>query len=363
VVKPLGIFLFVENRGKFVTMNYMTHKVTAFIIAAATKERKGKETPTLTAKSAPHYFEKSIPAQFLITQQKIEIDGVPIDIAVKTYHPDAVLVSGNFEVADIFKQENLIDLRDKLQEFCYSLAKKYGAKDEPSEEYTIYQISGYEGDPEFFLSSFGQKIASLLKSEKITLDEKEIEYTLNYQLKYGEDDLIVVDWDGAFVFDPKGEVGETIEMMELANYQLLRYRILDEKLDEQMQKTIQLIETEPKKKSFFEQSEFREDFLRLIKRRAEAVAKFEALERDIKLIGEWYSARLYDLISKKFKLAEWRRAIQDKLESIEDIYNIATEKLGLSRVQRLELIQIWGFFLLQIGWLVLIVLEFVKIIK
>ena len=202
-----------------------------------------------------------------------------------------------------------------------------------------------------------------MKSEKAALDDKEIEYTLSYQLKYSKDDLVVIEWDGAFIFDPKGEVEETIEMMELANYQLLRYRILDASLDEQMQKTAKIIETEPKKKTFFEQREFQEDFLRVIRTRAGAIAKFEALERDIKLIGEWYSARLYELISKKFRLIEWRRTIQDKLESLEDIYNIATEKLGMSRTQRLEMVQIWGFFLLQIGWFALIVLEFIQLIN
>jgi len=341
----------------------MSHKVNSFIIAEAKREKKGREIPPLVARSAPHYFEKSVPSQFILNQQKTEIDGVVIDISIKTYHPDAIIVSGTFEVANIFKQNNLIELKNKLHEFCYDLARKYGAKEELSEEYTIYQVSGYEGDPELFLSSHGNKIASLLKSEKAALDDKEIEYTLSYQLKYSKDDLVVIEWDGAFIFDPKGEVEETIEMMELANYQLLRYRILDASLDEQMQKTAKIIETEPKKKTFFEQREFQEDFLRVIRTRAGAIAKFEALERDIKLIGEWYSARLYELISKKFRLIEWRRTIQDKLESLEDIYNIATEKLGMSRTQRLEMIQIWGFFLLQIGWFALIVLEFIQLIN
>ena len=68
---------------------------------------------------------------------------------------------------------------------------------------------------------------------------------------------------------------------------------------------------------------------------------------------------MFDLAAKKFRLAEWRDAVNEKLESLEDTYTIAAENLGMSRVQRLELIQIWGFFFLQIGWLVLIILEFI----
>ena len=101
----------------------------------------------------------------------------------------------------------------------------------------------------------------------------------------------------------------------------------------------------------------------LINLRSESISHFEAMERDIKLIGEWYSARLYELTSKKFRLEEWRRTIKDKLDSIEDAYSITSENLGFSRIQRLELVQIWLFFLLQIGWFILIILELLQIVE
>ena len=80
--------------------------------------------------------------------------------------------------------------------------------------------------------------------------------------------------------------------------------------------------------------------------------------RDIKLIGDWYSARLYDLVSKKFKLDEWRKGIQSKLESLEDVYNIVAENFSISRHQLMEIIQIILFFVLQAGWFALLILEF-----
>ncbi|MEK7548003.1 MAG: hypothetical protein AAB540_03855, partial [Patescibacteria group bacterium] len=90
----------------------------------------------------------------------------------------------------------------------------------------------------------------------------------------------------------------------------------------------------------------------------ESISQFETLERDIKLIGEWYMGRVYELASKKFRLNDWRQAVKDKLESLEDIYTIAAENLGMSRIQALEYIQIMAFFVLQIGWFIIIILEF-----
>ena len=332
----------------------------------ASRAKKGKEATALApARSAPHYFEKSVPSQFILGQEKRKIDGREVGISIKSYKPDAILVEGSFEVENVFDNGTLLDIKDKLHEICYELAKKYGGKEEPAEEYTVYQISEYKGDPELFISKNAQKIAGLLKSEKLELDEKEVEYTLSHQFKYAKDDLVIIDWDGAFVFDPNGEFEETIELLELANYQLLRYRILDEDLDERMRKIEKFTQQDEIKTGWWGRwfgpppREVTQEFRDVIHVRSQSINQFEAMERDIKLIGEWYSARVFDLAAKKFRLSEWRDAVKEKLDSLEDSYGIASENLGMSRVQRLELIQIWGFFILQIGWLVLIVLEFI----
>jgi len=332
------------------------HKITSFIIAEAARPKRGKELPLgPPVKSAPHYFEKSVPSQFIIGNEKVEINGKTVELAAKSYHPDAILVEGSFEVEDVFAN-GILELKDKLHDACYELSKKNGAKEEPAEEYTVYQISGYKGDPESFLKNYGQKIAGLLKSEKLELDEREVEHTLSYQLKYAKDDLVIVDWDGAFLFDPDGEFEETVELLELANYQLLRYRISDYDLDERLKKASRL--TQRGLGKWFRTKEVAQAFQEVIKIRSESISQFESLERDIKLIGDWYSARLYDLLSKKFRLEEWRKKIQDKLDSLEDVYSIVSENLGVSRMQVLELIQIGAFFVLQIGWFALIILEF-----
>ena len=166
----------------------------------------------------------------------------------------------------------------------------------------------------------------------------------------------MVDWDGVFFFDPDGEFEETVELLELANYQLLRYRISDYDLDERLKKASRL--TQRGLGKWFRTKEVAQAFQEVIKIRSESISQFESLERDIKLIGDWYSARLYDLLSKKFRLEEWRKKIQDKLDSLEDVYSIVSENLGVSRMQVLELIQIGAFFVLQIGWFALIILEF-----
>lgn len=334
------------------------HKITTFIIAEAGKAKRGKEAPALPpTKSAPHYFEKTVPGQMILKQEQANIDGLAVDFLAKIYYPDAVLIEGSFEVENIFSGDILF-LKDKIQAACFKFAKKNGAKEDGLfEEYAVYQISGYEGHPEIFLELNGKKIVNLLKSEKLELDDKEIEHSLSFQLKYAKDDLVVVSWDGAFIFDPNGEFEENIELLELANYQLLRYRILDRDLDNRLQKISRLIEKGAKKWFIFKAGEATQAYREIIKARSQSVSEFNALDREIKLIGEWYSARLYDLTTKRFRLDDWRVMVKDKLESLEDVYSIIFENFSLSRRRLFDIIQLTGWFILMIGWFVLLFLE------
>ncbi|MEK7146718.1 MAG: hypothetical protein AAB772_00495, partial [Patescibacteria group bacterium] len=166
------------------------HKITTFIIAEAGKVKRGKEASTSPpVKSVPHYFEKTAPQQMAVKNEKVKIGDLTADIAVKVYHPDAVIVEASFEIENIFSDDTLA-LKEKIQQACFEFAEKNGAKEDGlSEEYAVYQISGYEGHPEIFLELNGKKIANLLKSEKLELDDKEVEYSLSFQLKYAKDDL------------------------------------------------------------------------------------------------------------------------------------------------------------------------------
>ncbi len=334
------------------------HKITAFIVVETTRPKKGKKEAALAplVKSAPHYFEKSVPAQFIVGHESTVIGDHTIELTAKSYPPDVLLVEGTIDSEDVFA-EGTLDLKEKLLDACYQFAKKKGAKDEPTEEYTVYQISEYKGDPELFLKTQSQRIAGLLKSEKLTLDEKEIEHTLSFQFKYAKDDLVIIDWDGAFIFDPNGEFGEIVELFELANYQLLRYRMLDIDLDERLHKISKMAEKANQRWRFFGTREIGQAYQEVIKLRSQSISEFEALDRDIKLIGDWYLARLYDLATKKFKLEEWRVSVKEKLESLEDVYSIISENFSISSAQIVDMVQAVGWLVLLVGYFVLFFLE------
>ncbi len=335
----------------------MKAKLISFVIAGVTRAKKAKEAvQSPIVKSAPHYFEATVPQQFIISQNKLTVRGREGAITLKTYQPDALLAEARFELDDIFADE-VFDIKEEAIAACHEILKKNGVKnvERYSEEYSLYVVADYQGDPEQFFKH-KERIASLLKSEKLALDPLEIDYTLSSQLKYSKNDLVIVDWDGAFVFDPESDIESTVELLELANLQLLRYRLLDAELDARLELVAKIFESLPDKKrriTLFGGKEVRNVIQSIIKTRATSLFGFQSLEREIKLIGDWYSARLYELAAKKFKLDEWRAQIKDKLETLEDIYGTVSERFSWSP-ERIELV---GWFILLIGWAIILAFD------
>jgi hypothetical protein len=298
-----------------------------------------------TVKSAPSYPDV-IPKQKVIRVEKRMNDGVEVGFVVKAYLPDVVVVEASLDMDDILSDSTLEFKRSLINE-CRKILGEFGCDPQFDEEYSVYCISGYSGDPEVYLSLYGDKVAAFLKNERISLDEEEVKATLSSYLKYGKDDITIVDWDGAFIFDSSGDFESNIELFEIANLQLLKSRILDYDLDERLEKTLHLMGV-PKRLPIIRSGEVRKVVKEIIEIRTQSILESEAVERNIKLIGDWYSAKLYSLISRKFHLDSWKSEIKEKLDTLEDVYTMATENFSVSYRATLEFIILGGWFVLLI---------------
>lgn len=304
-----------------------------------------------TIKSAPSYPDV-IPKQKVIKVESRKVEGAGVEFVVKAYLPDVVVVEGSLDAADILSDSTL-ELKRSLITECRRILGEFGCDPLFDEEYSVYCISGYSGDPEVYLSMYGDKIAAFLKNETISLDEEEVHSTLSSYLKYGKDDITIVDWDGAFIFDSSGDFASNIELFEIANLQLLKSRILDYDLDERLEKTLRLMGVS-KRLPLIRSGEVRNVLREIIEIRTQSILESEAVERNIKLIGDWYSAKLYSLISRKFHLDSWKAEIKEKLDTLEDVYSMATENFSVSYRATIEFVILGGWFVL----LLLYVAEF-----
>ncbi len=310
-----------------------------------------------TLKSTPNYPDV-IPKQRVLKTDKKVIENQEVRFLVKAYLPDIVVVEASLDLEDLLV-EPLLDLKDAIFIEGRHFLEEYRCDPEFDEEYSVYCVSDYQGDPETFLATSGEDIVIHLKNERVPLDEEAINSTLSFNLKYAKDDLTIVDWDGAFIFDPKGDFDSNIELLEIANLQLLKSRIVDHGLDRRLEKAVDLMRGKGKK-MLFRSREIRSVIKEIIQLRTESILESEAIEKNIKLIGDWYSAKLYSLANKKFYIDEWLRSINKKLDVLEDVYTMASENFSISFSATLEFILIGGWFILLTGWFILFFLEVAK---
>ncbi len=307
---------------------------------------------TRTVRSAPSYPDV-IPKQKVIKQEERSVDDRKVGFLVKAYLPDVLVVEASVDVNSILADTTL-ELKRKLVTECRKVLAEFTCNKEFDEEYSVYCISGYHGDPEVYLSLYGDKIVAFLKNENEPLDEEEVSATLASYLKYGKDDITIVDWDGAFIFDAAGDFMSNIELFEIANLQLLRSRILADDLDRRLEKTLNLLRT-PKTLPLIRSRDIRKVLKEIIEIRTQSILESETIEHNIKLIGDWYSARLYSLIARKYHLDEWAKDIKEKLDMLEDVYTMATENFSISYRATIEFVILAGWFVL----LILYVAEFI----
>ncbi len=334
----------------------LSGKIVTFLIGVTdiNLEIDSAASEVKTLKSSPNYPDV-IPKHRIVKEEKRNINGRDVSFLVKAYLPDVIIAEASIDIGNLLA-DSVLDFKAELIAECRKILAEYQCSKEFDEDYTVYCISNYSGDPEVFLSLHGEKVAALLKNERISIDEDEIKTTLETALKYAKDDLTIVDWDGAFVFEPRGDIGSNIELFEIANLQLLKLRILDYQLDARLEKSVELLKKR-EQKLLFRSREVRKTIKEIVQIRTQTILESEAIEHNIKLIGDWYSARLYSLLSRKFHLDDWRKGINEKIDTLEDIYAIASENFTISLGTTLEFIIIAGWFALLIGYLALFYLE------
>jgi hypothetical protein len=298
------------------------------LIYAISKDvRVAKDEVVKPVRSAPIY-EEYFP-RFRVVKEGVvqEIKGRKILFDIKTFGDANLLVEAEvpFNLRDT---HGLLELKSTLFEECKKLAKEFN----PSqffEEYLFFTVKDDEGTVERYLAKNGEHIAAILKDEPIKLVQKEIDDTIASNIRYGREDVTVVDWDGAFLLDSSGEFKETMAVLELANIQLLNLRILDSKLAEKVATLKRQLEPGTIA-SFLKLSPYMKD---IIKIRSQSVLELENIDNALKLYGDWYSGKLYDLAGKKLHLDRWKSTVNSKLEVLKDLYemtsHILTERYNL----------------------------------
>jgi hypothetical protein len=204
------------------------------------------------------------------------------------------------------------------------------------ESYTVFALFDVGESPVGFLDRHDREIAGLLAGEDGTrLHEKEVRESLRKWFSYYEDDLVVVDWDAAFILDATPSYEDVLFVFEIANLQLLEFRAYDDYLISGITKAYDELEDLFRRPFFSRSARKTAHELSLV--RMEIAEFADEVDNITKFLGDWFLARVYGATQEKFHLAAWRATVDDKLGVLNGLYQLANEESDSRRNLVLEI--------------------------
>jgi len=241
--------------------------------------------------------------------------------------------------------------RQKLERAAPALVKPYKAE-WLQEDYFIFHIreidvremGGRENDAREnqaapsandLLASHGGQISQVVRGETSMLSEGERQEILQSRISYYPNDLAVIGWNAAFIYDTPAGAETAIQLLQYANSQLLEFRHYDELLTRELEDVYDFLDVGG-------------TGLWSRWRTARAASKLhtvlldvneltERADNAIKFLSDMFSARLYKLCAAKVGVPDYKDLVKEKLQTAEDLYRFMVEQFNQSRAFILEL--------------------------
>lgn len=203
------------------------------------------------------------------------------------------------------------------------------------EEYFVFQV--LPSSSGLSVSSLPETeeawLAGLVRLEAEPLSASEVAEALRFRLSYSPNDLFIPDWAAAVIFDD--DCDEVLDAIAFANLQLLEYRHIDNRLDAHLQQTYGLIRQLARTWLPFWRSHGR-TVRAMGELKVESNIMLERTSNVLKLVGEPYLARAYQLLATRFHLDEWGLNIRRSISVLEGTYQVISDQAAAYRMEALE---------------------------
>lgn len=281
----------------------------------------------------------------------LHLEGVRVNVRRTVFDELAVVAECTFPLADALSDESQLR-KDLIQnELRRQLLAAQSSVGNMFEEYAILLLNHWSGAPDEFLDRNGQAVARFIRSQRDEFGLGEIESTLMSRARYSEREMTVVDWEGAIIFSTQSDFQSDVDLLKIGNYQLLRYRLLDQTLERNLQ-TVDRHLHEGARRTLFPRRP-KSVLRQVVEQRLALMLDFEKINQGLLLIGDWYTAKLYRIIYDEFYLDEWAAAIKSKLANLQSIIQVIQDNFSFSWSTFLEMLQIAGWLVLLVGYFVL----------
>ena len=302
-------------------------------------------------KDAP-YFQPIDIDLVSLGDETVLIEGYAVAVIRHQYDEYVQMVEARFALRDPFDTASSLE-RTKIED---TLKSKYIPLEYRQsglfEEYTILLVDNIKQAPDKWIDKNALDISRFIRSQRDTFDKNEISEILMSRTRYSSTELTLVAWEGAVIVAPNGDYDSDVVLLKIGNYQLLRYRMLDHSIEMLLDKI---------NESFFENKRRPRATRGLIRQIAEhkleLMLDFERTEQTLLLIGDWYTAKLYEAIQSEFYLKDWKESVRARLDNLESIMQTIKDNLSVSWENLMDKAQLLLWMVMLIGYLYLYLLD------
>lgn len=292
------------------------------------------------------------PLSLSIENSKYDALGHPLNLEVtaKIWHFGALSLTLSFEIPDNLTWERLIALGNFLENDSnlHNLAKKRAEQIlqgmggerissvnwETYEDYILYFFRRIEGCEKNAMQVFEKHdvFRLILSENNETLSEQTKKVISESTFQYSQDDLAVIDWNSALIIEPSGSL-DIADVIEFALCQLLEMRYYDDILDERLSYLYSFLDKKPLWSNPY--SKLAKEAARIYLDIADTI---ESVENSMKVVGDFYLAKIFRAASQKLRFKDWRESVDQKLSNLAEVSSLFVTESNEKRNQLLEMI-------------------------
>ena len=226
-------------------------------------------------------------------------------------------------------------VKSKLERAAPALVKRY--ENWLHEDYFIFHVRQMASNPSAarLLAEHGDQVAQIVRGETNQLSEGERSEILQGRISYYPNDLAVIGWNGAFIYDTNAGAETAIQLLEYANSQLLEFRHYDELLTKELTGVYDFMENGGG--GILKRWRTAREANRLHTVWLDVNELTERADNAIKFLSDMFSARLYKLAAAKVGVTDYKTLVNQKLQTAEELYRFMVDQFHQSRAFVLEL--------------------------
>jgi len=149
--------------------------------------------------------------------------------------------------------------------------------------------------------------------------------------------LVIIDWNSASVLEPSGS-REVPEILEFATSQRLELRYYDSVLDAELAHIYDDYAIARRSWRSLVRSPYEKLARNVLRRFVELTGFTERVDNALKVVGDFYLARVYQSAVRRFRLTSWRHSIDEKQALVARSYDLLKGAVDIQRSTMLEVI-------------------------